>query len=67
MRSPVEQPYRGSGEAGRDIRRGDAATVFSGRKGADRDCGLRGEDSIAELCRKKGITQNLTIIGPRNF
>jgi transposase-like protein len=36
-----------------------AAAVFSRRKGADRDCRLRGEDSIAELCRKEGINQNI--------
>jgi len=29
--------------------------------------GLRGEDSIAELCGKEGINQNLTIVGRRIF
>jgi transposase len=29
--------------------------------------GLRGEDSIAELCRREGISQNLLIAGPRSF
>ena len=28
--------------------------------------GLRGEDSIAELCRKEGINQNLAIAGPKS-
>jgi transposase len=28
--------------------------------------GLRGEDSIAELCRKEGINQNLYLNIPRN-
>src|SRR6516225_2660436 len=29
--------------------------------------GLRGEDSIAELCRKEGINQNLYTVGRRSF
>ena len=29
--------------------------------------GLRGEDSIAELCRKEGINQNLFTAGQRNL
>ena len=29
--------------------------------------GLRGEDSIAELCRREGIVQNLIIAGRRTF
>ena len=29
--------------------------------------GLRGEDSIAELCRREGIVQNLYYCGRRNF
>ena len=29
--------------------------------------GLRGEDSIAELCRKEGIAQNLYYRWPKDF
>ena len=29
--------------------------------------GLRGEDSIAELCRREGIVQNSITVGPKSF
>jgi transposase len=39
--------------------RWNSAAVFGRRKSQNCDSGLRGEDSIAELCRKEGINQNL--------
>lgn len=38
---------------------GNSPTVFSRGKDPHRLEGLRGESSIAELCRKEGINQNL--------
>jgi hypothetical protein len=36
-----------------------SASVFSGGEDPHCSSGLRGEDSIAELCRREGIVQNL--------
>ena len=38
----------------KDIRRSDTQTVFSRREDPDRTDGLKGEESIAELCRREG-------------
>ena len=38
---------------------GDAQALFGRGEDPDRLEGLRGEDSIAELCRREGIAQNL--------
>ena len=37
----------------------DAQTVFGRREDPHRPDGLRGEESIAELCRREGIAQSL--------
>jgi hypothetical protein len=44
-----------------------AAAVLSGGKGRIVIAGLRGEDSIAELCRKEDINQNLYYRWSKDF
>ena len=41
------------------FRTSDAQALFGRGEDPDRSEGLRGEDSIAELCRREGIAQNL--------
>ena len=45
---------------------GDTQAVFGGGKDPDLE-GLRGEDSIAELCRREGIAQNLYYRWSKDF
>ena len=48
----------GGGEGGSRYSAGDSAAVRSGGEGLRIViAGLRGEDSVAELCRKEGINQ----------
>jgi transposase-like protein len=46
---------------------GDTAAFFSRREDPCRAGGLRGEDSIAELCRREGIVQNLYYRWSKDF
>jgi transposase len=67
MRSKVE---RHSGEAEktvRDIRRATRRQYSAEEKVRIVIAGLRGEDSVSELCRKEGINQNLYYRWSKDF
>src|ERR1700761_482484 len=59
MRSPVERHSEEAEQVVRDIRRATRRQYSAEEKIRIVIAGLRGEDSIAELCRKEGINQNL--------
>jgi transposase len=59
MRSAVERQSEGAEKVVRDIRRATRRQYTAEEKVRIVIAGLRGEDSIAELCRKEGINQNL--------
>jgi transposase len=59
MRSPVERHSEEAEQVVRDIRRAVRRQYSAEEKVRIVIAGLRGEDSIAELCRKEGINQNL--------
>ena len=59
MRSPVERHSEEAEQVVRDIRRAVRRQFSAEEKVRIMIAGLRGEDSIAELCRKEGINQNL--------
>jgi transposase len=59
MRSPVERHSEEAEQVVRDIRRAVRRQFSAEEKVRIVIAGLRGEDSIAELCRKEGINQNL--------
>jgi transposase len=59
MRSKVERQSEEAEKAVRDIRRATRRQYSAEDKVRIVIAGLRGEDSIAELCRKEGINQNL--------
>jgi len=59
MRHRDRQPPQSAEEAVRDIRRATRRHFSAEEKIRIVLEGLRGEDSIAELCRKEGIAQNL--------
>jgi transposase len=59
MRSPVERHSEEAEQVVRDIRRAVRRQYSAGEKVRIVIAGLRGEESIAELCRKEGINQNL--------
>jgi transposase len=59
MRSPVERHSEEAEQVVRDIRRVVRRQYSAEEKVRIVIAGLRGEDSIAELCRKEGINQNL--------
>ena len=59
MRSKVERNSEEAEKAVRDIRRATRRQYSAEDKVRIVIAGLRGEDSIAELCRKEGINQNL--------
>ena len=59
MRSPVERHSEEAEQVVRDIRRAVRWQFSAEEKVRIVIAGLRGEDSIAELCRKEGINQNL--------
>jgi len=59
MRSPAERHSDGAEQVVRDIRRAVRRQYSAEEKVRIVIAGLRGEDSIAELCRKEGINQNL--------
>ena len=70
-RSEDETEIRAGEGIGRKGREGhsprDAAAFFSGDKIRIVLEGLRGEDSIAELCRREGIVQNLYYRWSKDF
>jgi len=59
MRSPAERHSEEAEQVVRDIRRAVRRQYSAEEKVRIVIAGLRGEDSIAELCRKEGINQNL--------
>src|ERR1700753_995798 len=59
MRSAVERQSEEAEKVVRDIRRAARRQYSAEEKVRIVIAGLRGEDSIAELCRKEGINQNL--------
>ena len=59
MSSPVERHSEEAEQVVRDIRRAVRRQFSAEEKVRIVIAGLRGEDSIAELCRKEGINQNL--------
>src|SRR6202023_1078758 len=59
MRSRVERHTEEAEKAVRDIRRATRRQFSAEEKVRIVIAGLRGEESIAELCRKEGINQNL--------
>ena len=58
MRSKAEQHSDEAEKAVRDIRRATRRQYSAEEKVRIVIAGLRGEDSVAELCRKEGINQN---------
>ena len=59
MRSPVERHSEEAEQVVREIRRAVRRQFSAEEKVRIVIAGLRGEESIAELCRKEGINQNL--------
>jgi transposase len=59
MRTAVERQSEEAEKVVRDIRRANRRQYSAEEKVRIVIAGLRGEDSIAELCRKEGINQNL--------
>jgi transposase len=59
MRSQVERHSEEAEKAVRDIRRATRRQYSAEEKVRIVIAGLRGEESIAELCRKEGVNQNL--------
>jgi transposase len=59
MRSKAERQSEEAERAVRDIRRTTRRQYSAEEEVRIVIAGLRGEDSIAELCRKEGINQNL--------
>ena len=59
MRSQVERHAEEAEKAVRDIRRATRRQYSAEEKVRIVIAGLRGEESIAELCRKEGLNQNL--------
>ena len=67
MRSKVERHSEEAEKAVRDIRRATRRQYSAEEKVRIVIAGLRGEDSVAELCRKEGINQNLYYRWSKDF
>jgi transposase len=67
MRSRVELDSEAAEKTVRDIRRATRRQYSAEDKVRIVIAGLRGEDSIAELCRKEGINQNLYYRWSKDF
>jgi transposase len=67
MRSKVERHSEEAERTVRDIRRATRRQYSAEDKVRIVIAGLRGEDSIAELCRKEGINQNLYYRWSKDF
>jgi transposase len=67
MRSQVEQHSEAAEKTVRAIRRATRRQYSAEDKVRIVIAGLRGEDSIAELCRKEGINQNLYYRWSKDF
>src|SRR5216684_9114403 len=67
MRSKVDTHSEQAEKAVRDIRRATRRLYSAEEKVRIVIAGLRGEDSVAELCRKEGINQNLYYRWSKDF
>src|SRR6202453_3164834 len=67
MRSKAERQSEEAEKTVRDIRRATWRQYSAEEKIRIVIAGLRGEDSIAELCRKEGINQNLYYRWSKHF
>jgi transposase len=67
MRSKAELHSEAAEKTVRDIRRATRRQYSAEEKVRIVIAGLRGEDSIAELCRKEGINQNLYYRWSKDF
>jgi transposase-like protein len=67
MRSKIDTQSAEAEKAARDIRRATRPHFSAEDKVRIVIAGLRGEDSVAELCRKEGINQNLYYRWSRTF
>jgi transposase len=67
MRTKVETDSEEAEKRVRDIRRATRRHYSAEEKIRIVIAGLRGEDSIAELCRKEGINQNLYYRWSKDF
>ena len=67
MRTKVETDSEEAEKRVRDIRRATRRQYSAEEKIRIVIAGLRGEDSIAELCRKEGINQNLYYRWSKDF
>src|SRR6202140_2575070 len=67
MRSKVERHSEEAEKAVRDIRRATRRQYSAEEKVRIVIAGVRGEDGIAELCRKEGINQNLYYRWSKDF
>ena len=67
MRSKAETDSEAAEQRVRDIRRATRRQYSAEEKIRIVIAGLRGEDSIAELCRKEGINQNLYYRWSKDF
>ena len=67
MRPKLETHSNEAEKAVRDIRRATRRQYSAEEKIRIVIAGLRGEDSIAELCRKEGINQNLYYRWSKDF
>jgi transposase len=67
MRSKAELHSEAAEKTVRDIRRATRRQYSAEEKVRIVIAGLRGEDSVAELCRKEGINQNLYYRWSKDF
>jgi transposase len=67
MRSKADEHSEKAEKAVGDIRRATRRLYLAEEKVRIVIAGLRGEDSIAELCRKEGINQNLYYHWSKDF
>src|SRR5260370_11268557 len=67
MRSKVERYWEEAEKAVREIRRATRRQYSAEEKVRIVIAGVRGEDGIAELCRKEGINQNLYYRWSKDF
>ena len=67
MRTQVERQSEEAEKVVRDIRRAARRQYSAEEKVRIVIAGLRGEDSIAELCRREGIVQNLYYRWSKDF
>ena len=67
MRSKVERHSEEAEKTVQDVRRATRRQYSAEEKVRIVIAGLRGEDSVAELCRKEGINQNLYYRWSKDF